>query len=89
MIKYLYIVIVVIGILVLSYIPSLSLPFVVKGMIYCTIFLLVVLIIKKISKKTLRDYLYRNSIHKNRRLRRPPVEFIGVMIEFKKYAKSV
>ena len=78
MIKYLYIVIVVIGILVLSYIPSLSLPFIVKGMIYCTIFLLVVLIIKKISKKTLRDYLYRT-----------PVEFIGVMIEFKKYAKSV
>ena len=51
MIKYLYIVIVVIGILVLSYIPSLSLPFIVKGMIYFTIFLLVVLIIKKISKK--------------------------------------
>ena len=46
MIKYLYIVIVVIGILVLSYIPSLSLPFIVKGMIYFTIFLLVVLIIK-------------------------------------------
>lgn len=51
MLRYIYIVIVVIGILVLSYIPSLSLPYVVKFIIYCAIFLPVVLIMKKINKK--------------------------------------